>query len=156
MGRITARTRSPDHASRVREADNRRSESGEAAAVGDWDRDFATHPADLAGGRQSIVCFFLFLFTLYTQMYYSCWLDCRVCRCIPCGSKTFFSIFYSSERPTNTSQAASNKYLNKYIELELYNPTSIQVKRIHKTIKQIRKNRLQYGNVPGASFQRSK
>ena len=66
MGRITARTRSPDRASRVREADNRRSESGAAAAVGDWDRDFATHAADLAGGRQSIVCFFLFLFTLYT------------------------------------------------------------------------------------------
>ena len=79
MGRITTRTRSPDRASRVREADHRRSESGAAAAVGDWDRDFATHPADLAGGRQSIVCFFLFLFTLYTQMYYSCWLDCRVC-----------------------------------------------------------------------------
>ena len=67
-------------------------------------------------------------------------------------SKTFFPIFYFSERPTNASQAASNKYLNKYIELELYNPTSVQVKRIHKTIKQIRKNRLQYGNVPGASF----
>ena len=60
MGRITARTRSPDRASRVREADHRRSESGAAAAVGDWDRDFATHPADLAGGRQSIVCFFFF------------------------------------------------------------------------------------------------
>ena len=91
MGRITARTRSPDRASRVREADHRRSESGAAAAVGDWDRDFATHPADLAGGRQSIVCFFLFLFTLYTQMYYSCWLDRRVCRCIsgiPCRSAT--------------------------------------------------------------------
>ena len=62
MGRITARTRSPDRASRVREADNRRSESGAAAAVGDWDRDFATHAADLAGGRQSIVCVFSFPF----------------------------------------------------------------------------------------------
>jgi hypothetical protein len=31
------------------------------------------------------------------------------------------------------------KYLNKWIELELYNPTSIQVKYIHKTIKEIRK-----------------
>jgi hypothetical protein len=47
-------------------------------------------------------------------------------------------------------------YLNKYTELEHYNPTSVQVKRIHQTIKQIRKNRLQYGDVPSASFQRSK
>jgi len=69
MGRITARTRSPDRASRVREADNRRSESGAAAAVGDWDRDFATHPADLAEGRQSIVCFFSFSFyIIYTDV----------------------------------------------------------------------------------------
>ena len=71
-------------------------------------------------------------------------------------SKTFFSIFYFSERPTNASSAASNKYLNKYIELELYNPISVQVKHIHKTIKQIRKNRLQYGDDPSTSFQWSK